>query len=235
MARLLGAARFLLPVQKLRHLAALVLAFGCGAAHAIPIGNADTVFVEGREWVQPDLFLGMTWAGINSTCPGGVCGSGTLNGHDMDGWIWAGLEDMNQLFNYYIGSDVLGPGPGTYFGAPGDFTVYNAFVADGWRRTALVFGIQTVGRIADHTTSVPFLGNINVSLFGGSRGSRAFTNDVSSLYGYNDVGAWFYRADAPSAVPLPSSLWLLAAALFGWAGLRCPMASSPRIPAHDHN
>jgi hypothetical protein len=222
MVRLLGAACFLLPLQILRRLAVLMLALGCGTAYAYPIDTADLVSVEGREWAQPDLFLGLPWADINVVCPGGVCGNGTISGYDMAGWRWATVDDMNQLFNFYIGSDVLGPGPDRYYGANGDFTASNAFWADGWRTTAVFFGGLTIGSVADIADLNPLAGAVAFIPpgYSGITGDRMFTQGLPALFSPNETGAWFYRDAAPSAVPLPSSLLLLAAALSGWAGLR---------------
>jgi cell wall-associated NlpC family hydrolase len=79
-----------------------------GNQPGIPI--TDTVTVNSKEWAQPDLFTGLSWNGINAVCPApsGVC-NGTLKGYDVTGWTWASREEVQSLFNYFIGSDVLGP------------------------------------------------------------------------------------------------------------------------------
>ena len=77
-------------------------------ANAAPIPRGVTV--AGREWAQPVLFIEVTRAEIDAACPDGVC-SGSLNGYDMNGWTWATADDVNALFNHYIGSGQLGPGP----------------------------------------------------------------------------------------------------------------------------
>lgn len=96
-------------------------AFGLGAdnlpAGAVPstANGDDTVFVNGREWYQPDLFTNLTWIEINAVCPtpAGVC-DGELNGNDMTGWTWASVSDVNDLFNHVIGGAAMGPGPTSY-------------------------------------------------------------------------------------------------------------------------
>jgi hypothetical protein len=90
----------------------------------------DTVTVEGKEWYQPDLFTELSWNEINAVCPEGKC-VGMLNDYDMTGWTWATIKDMNDLFNYYIGSNVLGPGPDRVL--LGDSEAVTAFYNDGWR------------------------------------------------------------------------------------------------------
>ncbi len=91
----------------------------------------DTISVAGREWAQVDLFADLSWSDINTTCPAGIC-SGVLNGFDMTGWMWASVEDLNSLFNHYIGFEALGPGPDTY-GEGKNSAWAPAFFNDGWR------------------------------------------------------------------------------------------------------
>lgn len=91
---------------------------------------SDVVSVAGKEWAQVDLFTNLTWYHMNTVCPEGLC-AGILNGYDMTGWTWASIEDINTLFNYYIGSDVLGPGPEIYSEVDAEWTP--AFFGDGWR------------------------------------------------------------------------------------------------------
>ncbi|MCB1845084.1 MAG: hypothetical protein KDI09_19115 [Halioglobus sp.] len=85
---------------------------------ATPI--VDTVTIDGREWAQPDLFTGVTWDRINAVCSGGVCGSGLVNGWDMQGWVWASYSDMTTLFNPYVerdggtGDELLSAMPDSY-------------------------------------------------------------------------------------------------------------------------
>lgn len=69
------AARFL----------ALFFASSMGVATAGPI--TDTVTVDGNEWAQADLFVGLSWNEMNAVCPAGNCmNGGMLGGNDMTGW-----------------------------------------------------------------------------------------------------------------------------------------------------
>jgi hypothetical protein len=90
----------------------------------------DIITVDGKEWLQPYLFTNLSWNDINAICPEGVC-AGLLNGYDMSGWTWASIDDANALFNHYIGSDELGPGPDgpTVI----ECTAVDDFFRDGWR------------------------------------------------------------------------------------------------------
>lgn len=92
---------------------------------------SDTITVDGKEWAQVDLFTNLSWNQINAVCPKGIC-AGMLNGHDMTGWIWASVEDLNALFNHYVGRDVLGPGPDHYMVDPNSEWA-PGFFNDGWR------------------------------------------------------------------------------------------------------
>lgn len=89
----------------------------------------DIIYVDGKEWLQPDLFLGLKWNEINAVCPKGAC-SGILNGRVMDGWTWASVEDITTLFNYYITRGT--PGSGTWSFAEVNSEWAQAFFSDGW-------------------------------------------------------------------------------------------------------
>jgi len=100
---------------------------GCIAGAPI----TDTVTISGKEWAQVDLFLNLSWEEINAVCPMGRCAKfGTLNGYDMSGWMWASVDDVNALFNYYAGGPILGPGPGITLSGT---SIALAFFSDGWR------------------------------------------------------------------------------------------------------
>lgn len=192
-----------------------------GFASAGPI--TDTVTVDGTEWAQVDLFLGLTWSDINVVCPAGVCGSGTLNGFDMVGWSLASIDNMNTLFNHYIGFAALGPGPDYYAGAINTFA--DAFFADGWRPTSKLAGSSKIAEgWVDDALYLP-------RMFA-YRDARAFCNgfgvcqpdedraDTSSLSVYGGdpfsrrgPGAWFVRTSTLAPVPVPATLALFGLAL----------------------
>ncbi|MCB1688625.1 MAG: hypothetical protein KDI33_09080 [Halioglobus sp.] len=102
---------------------------------ASPAPIPATVTVAGREWAQPVLFKEVTRSEIAAACPDGVC-SGTLNGYRMDGWTWASSDDLNALFNHYIGSELLGPGPDAKNTL--DIQWHDLFWSDGWWHTSTV-------------------------------------------------------------------------------------------------
>ena len=54
----------------------------------------------------------------------------------MTGWTWASANDVNSLFNTYIGAPLLGPGPDAYNSNECDSRWVEAFFDDGWRPTS---------------------------------------------------------------------------------------------------
>ncbi|MEZ5572919.1 MAG: hypothetical protein R3E64_12980 [Halioglobus sp.] len=202
----------------------MVMAFawaGCAAAGSI----TDTVTVDGTEWAQVDLFVGLNWSDINVVCPAGVCGSGTLNGFEMEGWTWASIDDMNELFNYYIGFVALGPGPDVYTDAVDAFAP--AFFADGWRLTSVVLSASKVteGYNAGSTQNLASMtafrdaqGICNFVICGGLTDfdSAVTGKDEGILFG-DGPGAWFVRrsTEVPSPAMLP--LFVLALAVLGFS------------------
>jgi hypothetical protein len=81
--------------------------------------SAQSVVRDGKEWLQPVDFDGLSWDEVNAVCPApaGAC-AGTLNGINVTGYTWASVDDMNVLFNSYGISPPLGPGPDIYFEWP---------------------------------------------------------------------------------------------------------------------
>ncbi len=149
----------------------------------------DTVTIEGREWAQPDLFAGVTWNNINTVCPGGVCGSGLLNGWDMQGWMWASYADMAALFNPYVerdggnGEDLLSEFPDLYafffdensFTSP---TPYEFFEETLLRPTDTYFG-RVCGRIScvdDEVASLVLDGWLSDQVLRGFRPEGAYAS-----------------------------------------------------------
>lgn len=60
----------------------------------------QSVIRDGREWLQPVDFTGLSWNDINAVCPGGAC-SGTLSGIDLTGYTWASTADVSALMASY--------------------------------------------------------------------------------------------------------------------------------------
>lgn len=202
-------------ILRLRWITLLLLAWGYPVA-AAPISTADIVTVGNTRWAQPDLFLGISWDDVNAVCPGGVCGTGTLNGHEVAGWSWATLEAMNQLFNSYIGTPVMGPGPDNYF--TDNFTVSTAFYADGWRITGTFadWAAATRGLVSDTDAFAAEMGALYANpVVPWATGDRLWTEVEAqyAIYGPESTGLWLYQENLE--VPLPPALGLMLLQLAG--------------------
>ncbi|MEM9257130.1 MAG: hypothetical protein AAGA91_16930 [Pseudomonadota bacterium] len=145
---------------------------------------------DGKIWAQVDVFSDVSWAELNAVCPGGDC-NGELLGFDLRDWRWASIDEVNELFNTYIGSPEMGPGPAEF----NDFGVaafYAAFIADGWRATPEFSPtrVQTIGRV-----SGPELSSCSgIGVEAAVPVATAFTGWQDSI-GRCDVetaGAWLY-------------------------------------------
>lgn len=151
--------------------------------------DKDIITVDGKQWLQPVLFKGLSWSDIDAVCPHeeGRC-NGVLNGQDLRGWTWASIDDFNALINFYIGRDELGPGGGDYYWEL-DSEWFPALFEDGWRSS----------REYDN-----FLGGVTRSNVEGF--DEAYDPYISESWGIHEVnthhdlndyeaagGAWFYR------------------------------------------
>lgn len=180
---------------------ALAMAWWAGSVAALPI--TDTVTVNGSEWAQVNLFSNISWASMNSVCPGGVC-NGELNGYDMTGWIWADTAAVTDLFNYYIGSPVLGVSNTFYQQTPSVFAA--RFFADGWQATErpLPGSNSTAGLVSDGSWHMSYIGDSGPLL---NMSEAYIYRSYPSQY-VKAVGGWFVRAP-DTGVPAPASLALL--------------------------
>lgn len=160
-----------------------------GAWFYQPQKISDTIIAAGREWAQPDLFRWFSWLDITAQCPSGICGpNAVLNGYAMNGWVLATVEDANTLFNYYIGNDVLGPGPDSYSssGSAWGHRMLNA----GFRATLGEEDIE--GLLLDLVEPQRSEANIGAYSAGSPSNARTYgSHRIES--GYGITGAWFYR------------------------------------------
>ena len=187
----------------------LFVAAGAGSATAGLI--TDTVTVDGKDWAQVDLFVGLSWSDIFNVCPGGVCSGGTLNGLDMSGWTWASTEDLNNLFNYYsVNSsnpvpNLLGPGPDYNLTESADPNSYaQLFFADGWRPSSHIFfgSSEAMGRTSDSPAYFAGIGLAPGFITPSNTSSMAGTNFSDPFW---NPGAWFSRPDPAGAIPTPAT------------------------------
>lgn len=150
----------------------------------------DVVFANGKIWAQVTAFNDVSWGQMNTVCPAGNC-NGPLNGYDMRGWKWATVDELNALFNSYIGAPAMGPGP-SIFESNGLATFYTDFYNDGWNYTPETSPTreQTIGLVA---------GDEGISCSG--IGFEALVPVISAFTGLADnvgrcdsetAGGWFY-------------------------------------------
>lgn len=165
------------------------------------IAVADTFTApDGRLWAQPDLFQGLNWNDVNAVCPDGIC-AGTLEGYDMEGWVWASVDDANDLVNQFNGAVLLGPGPDSAEVGPTPSAAWEIAMQDAGVRSTFEINIgwiiETLLRDEVSTTTVYSLflrgGYENV----GSTTDFAATNFVKGKTDtrgtYLDMGVLFYR------------------------------------------
>jgi hypothetical protein len=188
-------------------------------ASAAPI--LDSVLIDGREWAQPDLFLGadtfpgVSWNQINSECPAGVCGNTSeLNGWHLSGWTWAGVDDVDGLFDHYAERF-------PEFYDPGLIPVWPDRLREDFRPTSVPgnpnFRFIISGLTRDESLTNPLWARTAGAFQGSGIGDgsspvtrRRFGEAVKSLR-YPQTGAWFFRETID--VPAPATLALLAIGL----------------------
>lgn len=151
----------------------------------------DPVVVDGKEWLQPDLFItGYTREQINAVCPGGVC-SGALPGSDINltGYMWASVEDINALFNHYAGYTLLGPGPDE--SNLGPWQLAREFVDAGWR--SFSDSEPGVGGLIFSVEPSEVCAAAIYEYCGWSRCGTFVATNISCPEANHFGGAWFYR------------------------------------------
>ncbi len=175
----------------------------------------------GLEWLQPLNFTGYTWSAINTVCNAttGSC-NGSLGGNDLTGWTWASVDDINGLFNDYIGSMTMGPGPDRATGYSTDWLW--TMVADGFRLTASDGETAIIrGRLRDSFDANN--GYIGEMFWSYSLICCDYDYDIATSNTYlgkntlgfrsDDPGAWFVRDTNASSVPISNTMALMGLAL----------------------
>jgi len=168
----------------------IILLFACwsGALSAAPI--TDTVTANGKTWAQVSLFTDLSWDDINAVCPGGICGAGTLNGYDMQGWTWASVEEVHALLSVYVGT--ISPWTPPYIYYEPNSLWAPAFFADGWNETADFSGPALWGWTATSEE------NYNTEAYYSYLADNISSDDAVAIFhqpkgaGTLERGAWFY-------------------------------------------
>ena len=202
---------------------ALVASLSFAAAPVSATLITDTVTVGDYEWAQVDLFAGIMWNEVNTVCPSGVCGVGTLNNYEIDGWLWANAAHVksNVLDPLYTYDDNNLQNTG-WFDGPG----IDPLVDAGFR--AIVWGQYNTVRGVTANTVIKVINSNNVT-FGGAVGilERYTMDPNNTIIGYDgiqnraishgEVGVWLYRT---VDVPEPSTLAIFALGMIGLASRR---------------
>lgn len=146
--------------------------------------HESTVEVDGKIWLQPTEWA--TSDQLRAVCPDGVC-SGSLPGSDVDlnGYIWASIEEVSGLFNAY-GVDPPFTGPFQIRenqAAAGKF--FNDFDYASDRGSWIQYGMVR-DRVPEDTTY------ITVVDYSTSGYTGTFHNTYE-LEGSMSFAAWFWR------------------------------------------
>ena len=192
----------------------VVLVFGwVGSASAALMAPVTVI---GQDWLQPIDFINLSWSEISTVCDPttGAC-NGTLNGNDVTGWTWAGVDDLNNLFNFFIKSALnpMGPGPSVYIGLPSEATTFFADFTPTFddSRITVVWGTSRDIHAAPGYPYMPFVGRQIEFSIEESRWDTDFSPFPPEDFGPTG-GGWFYRATQeppPNEVPSPATLPLL--------------------------
>jgi hypothetical protein len=192
-------------------------------ANAGLIKATDMVTVGGTEWAKTELFSGLGWNLINVQCPTGVCtATSSLNGFDMDGWIWASSDEVENMLNTFTtaGDIVLGDttrytefdsawapaiigafGPTGIFPPREQITAFTSSEVRGYGHIVDIVDAE----VAKYYDDSPFEDTIK-------SGAKNKLN-TSAYY-----GAFFYKI--PTVVPEPSTLAIFALGMIGLASRR---------------
>lgn len=148
--------------------------------------GGDTIVANGKEWFQPDLFVGLSRSEIEAVCSSDVC-SGVLNGLNMNDWIWAASNEVQALFESY------GPASGDYLNCP----AVDLYFFDGWRRTNSILSGGAVSfevDLAGWTSNPDEYGLIvNTEELPCAYGTGQSQAGPVPIY-FQGAGAWFYRS-----------------------------------------
>jgi hypothetical protein len=203
----------------------LIFVGGAGSARAYHA----PVSVNGLAWLQPIDFINSSWNEIADVCDPitGLC-TGSLGGNMLNGWTWASVEDLNALFNSFIGRDELGPSsPDSYFEvgstwAPSFLGVFECTYCeiDGSESSFGVYGTIRDSFDAGRGYSAVMTDNSNASA---SAGDFTSTSGIYFKNGSVDTrGAWFFQeaSSPPTDVSSPTTVPLLALGLLSLSLLR---------------
>lgn len=183
---------------------------------AAPLVRAESVTVGGLEWRQLSETTGLSWDQVNTVCGSGICAGGTGSLETLNGWHWATLSDVRDLFEA-----IIYPSTTEFPFANSSFDEVNSTAIAGVFDTV---GFQPTGSFPSHRiftglTATPFVQNpanvfvpiITDFLAPAATDSAGLGWLTLSSGTYSARGVFLYRPVSP--VPLPAAGWLLMGGL----------------------
>jgi hypothetical protein len=195
-------------------------------ANAVVITAADQVSIGDKVWAKVGIFSGLSYNDIDLQCPLTVCsGTSSLNGYDMDGWIWASAVETTTMLNTFSIGAGFTPEDGnsyteydsswgpTLIATFGSTEIsLNAYVRYGYYQAKL--SALTSDRLGDLYSLDISDKNGTISIDSVSTISRDNFIDTYT----NEFAGYFYKTAVH--VDAPSSLAIFALGLMGLASRR---------------
>ena len=173
---------------------------------AMPSWGQSSVFVDGKEWLQPLDFVSYSYDQVSAVCPGGAC-SGKLPGStfDLTGYTWASILHVSSLFNAYgVNPPFTEPFQYRDRGSADAADAAAAFAQDFEVTFEGCFGdcpvtlVLVIGMVSDRAPLGTPAYTALASVGEGSGFSTASRSDTFA----DSIGAWFFRqVEDPPPIP----------------------------------
>jgi len=161
----------------------------------------DTVTFNGNVWAQADLFLNTSRDQVNAVCPSPerLC-NGFLNGYDVNGWMWASIEDVSGLLSALGHPGLSYPPEGVYGEPSSDWAP--AFFDLGFRHTFDSAGIAYIAltsKTDDSCSESPPACGVTAAIV--DRADTAASDFVEFLshpsrWSSDTWGVWLYKPES---------------------------------------
>lgn len=199
-------------------MAVMVLSGWTGSVSAMLI--TDTIVAkDGREWAQVDLFVNTSWQAMNQQCRAGACAMDSmLNGYALDGWTWASIQDVQDLFNAYTGLSSVAP---THYYEIN--STWGPELLSTFRATSGTPGIAqwVIGWSSSSLSTL--VGRIGVVFDANPTAGPVPQDQMSTEIAYDrhrvrsSIGGWFWREPQSVATPTTNALFVIALTSLAWA------------------
>jgi hypothetical protein len=157
----------------------------------------------GKEWMQLQATVGLSWNETAQACPqDGVSACvGSVAGRNLNGWVWATDSQVLQLFNTFEPAILTSPSVGgmAFFGSAQSFLF--AFQPTSSFCITYACGASASGWTASKdSTDLPLFGSVGwgttpVSISGSFSVAAAASADATGA----GLGVWLWRATGPGA------------------------------------